>query len=140
MIDVYYNDDWDISDEEIEELIEKLEKTKDRTEFILKHIKETREDDVLLWFFVNWVFNRDNLVRMGKLILWMNKNFGNRKLPSEQTVKIAKKVLSTIIPEDTISRCRRKIQNEEGKYLPPQPVREDRRYKEDLWRKASKRF
>jgi len=139
MIDVYYNDDWDI-DEEIEELIEKLEKTKDRTEFILKHIKETREDDVLLWFFVNWVFNRDNLVRMGKLILWMNKNYGNRKLPSEQTVKIAKKVLSTIIPEDTISRCRRKIQNEEGKYLPPQPVREDRRYKEDLWRKASKRF
>ena len=139
MIDVYYNDDWDI-DEEIEELIEKLEKTKDRTEFILKHIKETREDDVLLWFFVNWVFNRDNLVKMGKLILWMNKNYGNRKLPSEQTVKIAKKVLSTIIPEDTISRCRRKIQNEEGKYLPPQPVREDRRYKEDLWRKASKRF
>jgi len=139
MIDVYYNDDWDI-DEEIEELIEKLEKTKDRTEFILKHIKETREDDVLLWFFVNWVFNRDNLVRMGKLILWMNKNYGNRKLPSEQTVKIAKKVLSTIIPEDTISRCRRKIQNEEGKYLPPQPVREDRRYKEDLWRKASKMF
>jgi len=139
MIDVYYNDDWDI-DEEIEELIEKLEKTKDRTEFILKHIKETREDDVLLWFFVNWVFNRDNLVKMGKLILWMNKNYGNRKLPSEQTVKIAKKVLSTIIPEDTISRCRRKIQNEEGKYLPPETVRENRRYKEDLWRKASVRF
>jgi len=140
MIDVYYSDDWDISDEEIEELIGKLEKTKDRTEFVLKHIKETREDDVLLWFFVNWVFNRDNLVRMGKLILWMNKNFGNRKLPSEQVVRVAKKVLSTIIPEDSISRCRRKIQNEEGKYVPPKPVREDRRYKENLWRKASKRF
>ncbi|MCD6494196.1 MAG: hypothetical protein J7K36_10485, partial [Archaeoglobaceae archaeon] len=84
-------------------------------------------------------FNRNNFVRMGKLILWLNNNFGNKKLPSEQAIKIAKKVLSTIIPEDSISRCRRKIQNEEGKYLPPQSVREDRRYKLHLWRKAMKK-
>jgi len=129
----------EIDEEEIEELVERLERTKDRTEFVLKYIKEAREDDILLWFFVNWIFNRENLVKLAKFILWLNKN--NVRIPDKKIVEIAKeKVLSKIIPEDTISRCRRKIQNEEGKYLPSKPVMDNRRYKEDLWRKASKRF
>ena len=132
--------DFEDLDEELVELIERLEKTKDRVEFVLKHVEETRGDDVLLWFFVNWIFNRENLVRLGKLILWLDKNFGDRKIPTNYMVKAARKVLSRVIPQDTVSRCRRRIQNEEGKYPPPMPVREERRYKEDLWKKASKRF
>jgi len=101
---------------EVEDLAEKLRTIKERVEYILKNYPETRNDDMYLWLIYVRLFDPE----LSKYIKFIPYNI----------LKKAPKL-------ETIVRVRRKIQNEEHKYLPTDPkVLKRRRLLAETWRKA----
>ena len=93
-------------DSEELEILERLKTVKDRVEYILENYPESRNDDFYLWLLYIRLFERQlsNYIKF-----------------------IPYKLLKNAVKFETISRVRRKIQ-EEGRYLPTDPkVLEKRR-------------
>ena len=81
--------------------IEELENTMDKTVWILKHFPKTRDsDNMLMWEF--WLQN-DRLARTGIFSL---------------EGEMRDSIILGFTKAESISRCRRKIQNDLGLYLP----------------------
>jgi len=92
-------------------LDQKLRTVKDRVEFLLQKYPPTRNNDFYL------------------TLLYL-KYFDNIPLPYIEWDHIVK----ATTPE-TVSRCRRKIQNDENRFLPTDPkVRRQRKIAEEIYR------
>ena len=107
----------DISDEEVERLVERLKTVKERVEYILKNYPDTRNNDLYLWLIYVRLFDKE----LSKYI---------RFIPYD--------VLEKAQSFETLRRCRQKLQ-EEGKYLPTDPkVARRRRRLAKVFKKAIK--
>ena len=80
-------------------MLELIETHKDRVRELLSKYPQARDDDTVLYF----MFAREYTNLMGFRVESPGQ-FANRVLRSEMP------------PSETLSRCRRKIQNEEGLY------------------------
>jgi len=102
-----------------ERLIQELKRTKEQVEYLLERYENTRNNDFYLQ------------------LLWLKIFGGVKNMPWinwEQIKKLSGKL-------QTVARVRRKIQNEEGKYLPTDPeVLARRQRRERAYRKIIKRF
>lgn len=102
------------SQEEIDNLVQKLKRKKDQVKYLLKTYPETRSNDLSLQ------------------LAWLHI-FGKIKLPKIQQQIICK--FSGAL--ESVRRTRQKIQNDEGLYLPLDPkIREMRRRRSQAYRKA----
>jgi len=101
-------------DYEGEALVERLKTTKERVEYILENYPETRNDDLYLWLIYVRLFD---------------------KVLSKYIRRIPYGVIKRATRPETLSRVRRKIQ-EEGRLLPTDPkVLKRRRRLEELYRR-----
>ena len=109
-----------MEDAEYEDLKEKYKTLKEQTEYILKNYPSSRELDELLWWLVLKTFYPDLAKLFGE---GANKGY------------IPKEVLEKVPRFETVSRIRRKF-NEQGMYLPKdKEVRARRRRYEEHWRR-----
>jgi len=106
--------------EEFEKLRERYSKLKDQVEYVLQRYPSSRELDELLWWLVFRLFYPD-----------LAKEFGECAKRGYIPIDVLKKVPRF----ETISRIRRKF-NEQGLYLPKnKEVLKRRRRFEEHWRR-----
>jgi len=99
---------------------DQLDTIKERVEYVLRNYPSSRNSDELLWWLVIKIFYKDVLEEFKK---WVRKDY------------IPISVLNKLPKFETISRIRRKF-NEQGLYLPTVPeVLEKRRKKEKVFKK-----
>lgn len=107
--------DHDVDDVDVEELLEKFRTVKERVEYILSRYPQTRNNDMYLWI----MYVRTFVPELSKYIKF---------IPYE--------VFEKATPIETVTRARRKIQ-EEGRYLPTDPeVLRKRRKLAEVYRRA----
>jgi len=116
--------------------VESIERMESLVEKILEKYEEARDCDPLLCFLAWWIEDRDRMINLMKIMYAMYKN--DVKIPSNELVRILhKKVFGGLTSPETITRCRRKIQNEEGRFRPSRVVSEERGRREEMWKKYS---
>jgi len=99
---------------------QKYKTMKSQVEYVLKNYPSTRESDELLWWMVFKTFYGDLAKELGK---YMSRGY------------VPKELLDKIPKFETVTRIRRKL-NEQGLYLPRNPeVLERRRKAEKHWRR-----
>ena len=110
-----------VSEEEVQKFLANLKHLKDRVEYILAKFPFTRNSDELLYLMLLKVFYPDVLKKLGVASL-------HGYFPED---------LASQLPKfETVSRVRRKL-NEQGLYLPTDlEVLERRKRKEALFRRA----
>ena len=124
------------SNEDYESFVESIERMESLVEKILEKYEEARDCDPLLCFLAWWIEDRDRMINLMKIMYAMYKN--DVKIPSNELVRILhKKVFGGLTSPETITRCRRKIQNEEGRFRPSRVVSEERGRREEMWKKYS---
>lgn len=105
----------EVDEFDVEELLQKFRTTKERVEYILKKYPQTRNNDMYLWIMYVKTFVPEL---------------------SKYTKYIPYEIFEKATPFETITRARRKIQ-EEGKYLPTDPeVLKKRRKLAEVYRRA----
>jgi len=128
---IILHDNW-----EYEEFQSKVDETKDLVEKILEKYPEARDNDPLLYFLVLWMKHRNLMVKLAKAILMMEKE--KVKVPSKEFVEILyNKIFENMTSPETVTRCRRIIQHDEGKYRPSKHVELERAKREEIWRSYS---
>jgi len=106
--------------EEFEELRERYQNLKEQVEYVLQRYPSSRELDELLWWLVLRLFHPE-----------LAKEFGECAKRGYIPISVLKKVPRF----ETVSRIRRKF-NEEGLYLPKnKEVLKRRRRFEEHWRR-----
>ena len=114
-------DDDEFDDEEFEEFKDKQLTIKEQVEYVLKKYPSSRELDELLWWLVLKIFYPD-----------ICKAFGE----GAKKGYIPREVLEKVPRFETVSRWRRKF-NEQGLYLPKnKEVLRRRRRGEEMWRRT----
>lgn len=108
--------DWEnITDEDVEKLINKFKTVMERVEYILRNYPESRNDDFYLYILYLRLFDRE----VARYI---------RFIPLD--------VIRRATRPETVRRARQKIQ-EKGKYLPTDPkILKRRRRLSDTYRKT----
>jgi len=118
-------DEEEITEEEVEEFLDKYRTVKEQVEYVLANYPSSRNCDELLWWLVLKIFHKDVYDAFRKAA---HKGY----IPMDVLKKVPK--------FESITRARRQF-NERGLYLPTDPeVLERRRRGEKVWRKAMARW